>query len=105
MGGGSIAISEHLMLHIEIPSLGDLVESQEVMLNDWFEKQYRDLKEREKQNDYNSISITIRGKTFKSLKAAAKIYGINYKLVSSRLISGWDVDEAFELVARKKKGK
>ena len=71
----------------------------------WTLEEALGLKEREKQNDYNSISITIRGKTFKSLKAAAKIYGINYKLVSSRLISGWDVDEAFELVARKKKGK
>ena len=66
----------------------------------WEVEEALGLKKRAKKRAYNSISITISDKTYKSLKDAAKAYGINYKLVSSRLRKGWDIDESFELVAR-----
>ena len=47
--------------------------------------------------------ITIEGRTFNSINEAVKYYNLNYNKVWSRLNKGWTIEEAFELVQRKRK--
>ena len=45
--------------------------------------------------------ITIEGKTFYSIKEAAKYYNLALGTVNARLNRGWSIEEAFGLVERK----
>ena len=47
--------------------------------------------------------ITVGGKTFESKKEAAEYYNLNEEMVYGRLRRGIPIDEAFELVPRKRK--
>ena len=47
--------------------------------------------------------ITVGGKTFKTKKEAAEYYNLNEEMVYGRLRRGIPIDEAFELVPRKRK--
>ena len=47
--------------------------------------------------------ITVGGKTFKTKKEAAEYYNLNEEVVCGRLRRGIPIDEAFELVPRKRK--
>ena len=47
--------------------------------------------------------ITVGGKTFESKKEAAEYYNLNEEVVCGRLRRGIPIDEAFELVPRKRK--
>ena len=44
--------------------------------------------------------IIVEGKTFESISGACRYYNLNYNTVSKRLINGWSIEEAFELVQR-----
>ena len=50
-----------------------------------------------------SSEITVGGKTFKTKKEAAEYYNLNEEVVYGRLRRGIPIDEAFELVPRKRK--
>ena len=50
----------------------------------------------EKKSNYNGIEITINGKTFNSIKEAAKYYKLDPSTVHNRLKSGWTIEEAFK---------
>ena len=50
-----------------------------------------------------SSEITVGGKTFKTKKEAAEYYNLNEEVVCGRLRRGIPIDEAFELVPRKRK--
>ena len=47
--------------------------------------------------------ITVGGKTFKTKKEAAEYYNLNEEMVCGRLRNGWSIEEAFELLPRKRK--
>ena len=47
--------------------------------------------------------ITLEGKTFPTIKDAAKYYNLNYRKIISRLHKSWTLEEAFELVDKKKR--
>ena len=47
--------------------------------------------------------ITVGGKTFKTKKEAAEYYNLNEEMVYGRLRRGIPIEEAFELIPRKRK--
>lgn len=49
--------------------------------------------------------ITVKGKTFNSVAEAARYYNLDNTIVNSRLNIGWSIDEAFEFVPRKRRGR
>ena len=59
-----------------------------------------------KRDGVKGTEITVEGKTFISIAEAARYYNLNVYMVSQRLnILGWSIEEAFELVPRKRKRK
>ena len=60
----------------------------------------------ERYTYHNCKPITVEGKTFISIAEAARYYNLNVYMVSQRLnILRWSIEEAFELVPRKRKRK
>lgn len=49
-----------------------------------------------------NMSISIEGKTFKSITEACRHYKVNYEKVRNRIKCGWTLEEAFGIVERKK---
>ena len=54
------------------------------------------------RNNNKGKSITIEGITYKSIAIACDYYNLNYGTVHNRLYNGWSIEEAFELVKKKK---
>ena len=59
------------------------------------------LSERPKRTAWNAIQLELEGVIYKSRSQAAEAYGIQVKIVESRLKNGWSLDEAFGLKFRK----
>lgn len=52
---------------------------------------------------HSFIPVDVQGIKFSSIAAAARHFGLNATLVRSRLSNQWTIDEAFNLIPRKKK--
>ena len=70
--------------------------------NSWsIEEAFELIDRKRKQIEVKGKEITVEGKTFNSIKEAAKYYNLALGTVNARLNRGWSIEEAFGLVERK----